>query len=41
VKAEITADRVLLRDRLRGYTLTIVAPRRELPHVVQAGGTPE
>ncbi len=41
VKAELTADRVLLHDRLRGYTLTIVAPGRELPHVGPPGGTPE
>lgn len=41
VKADITADRVLLRDRLRGYTLTLVAPGRELPHVGPPGGTPE
>ena len=41
VTAEITADRVLLHDRLRGYTLTLVAPGRELPHASPAGGTPE
>lgn len=31
VRAEITADRVILHDKLRGYTLTIVAPNRSLP----------
>lgn len=31
VRAEITADRVVLHDKLRGYTLTIVAPNRSLP----------
>lgn len=41
VKADITADRVLLHDRLRGYTLTLVAPGRELPHGGSPGGTPE
>ncbi len=31
VRAEITADRVVLHDPLRGYTLTIVTPDRPLP----------